>query len=549
METIRKTGNIYVTESGKIIQKSSLYNYILPEDQVSVDYMENDTCKVLSLIKRQERKTIGVIRKCDGNCFVTLPLISEIYSYPITSHNTFRNGDIITLKINSDRFEVAILNYYGGITNFKNVKNAIQEIYSSVNESLLKKYLENLPVLKSPNYTDEYKDLTGLDTFSVDPEGSRDWDDCISLDESQRIVYVHIVDGMEIPVGSNIDLEGLNHSYTLYLVNSTFNAIPKEIINEKLSLKVGETRKVITIEIQILEDNTIGKTRIYPSIIINKRNYTYEEFNNILNVDPYYNWFLPFILKWKMNTFNLPSIKLNIKNNIVLFNLQYNNDISHKFIETLMILSNIIIANHLRSLNISFPNRYHPKNLNPTFTMERSSGNEILDAYLCLTQFRKAFYNIHNSGHFGLNLTNYTHFTSPIRRYIDVVNHRLLGGYVYDIEMLSEITEHINYMENTIEKISKWYWDLTFRKYLKHNWTENVTGYITGVYAHGIDFYITDWLLSGFIHVSDIEPKGKWTYDNDVLTLDDKKLEWGGKIMVFPKVINPYNIQYIGKCL
>jgi exoribonuclease R len=179
----------------------------------------------------------------------------------------------------------------------------------------------------------------------------------------------------------------------------------------------------------------------------------------------------------------------NIKN----YWFEKNNDIAHKVIETFMILTNITISKHIPNV---IPQRFHCKSKGE-FVVDTFFGNEIIDAIFSIKQYRPAIYDATNEGHFGLGLNSYTHFTSPIRRYFDVIIHRLLSGVEY--ENLEDILQHINKREIYIEKIVKLYEQLKTLSFLENQLTKVWKGYVVNKTTVGYGVLLEELLYEIFI--------------------------------------------------
>jgi len=512
MEEVKKYTNIYLTKSNKKIYKNIFYSYILPNDVINVEYLNENICTIKNLVSRKELVTIGIIHRSFMNCYLTLPFVSEVYSYPI--QDISQNGEVVMVKTKVNTFDVEILGYYGNISNLKNIKFAIRSLIN-INTPLLEYYSTSLPKISTHKYTDDYKDLTHLNTFSVDPGGTKDIDDCISLDGST--VYVHITDICKnFEIGSLTDLYALNRATNLYLIDNTFSCI-KRCISRNYSLLLNEKRDVITVEFVINMDGDIipNSVKIYESTIINKKNYTYEEFNDkINNVD-----ILHFIKKWIIQGFDIPSQKLNIVNGIITFSLNDNNDLAHKFIETMMIVTNIIITNRLDKLKIKIPYKNHPKKV-----MNYVHTDDLFTKYLFYLNEKSNTESIKN-GHFGLPIINYSTFTSPIRKYNDILLHRLMKGYVYDDKLMDMIISHLKYKEKLVKRIGKWYFNLVLKKYLRYNWNYITDGRVI-VNDNSVGIFIDKWML----YV-------KLKYDKK-----NENLKTGDVLKVIPRMITPYGI-------
>jgi ribonuclease R len=167
------------------------------------------------------------------------------------------------------------------------------------------------------------------------------------------------------------------------------------------------------------------------------------------------------------------------------------------------------VSKHLLGSNIPLPNRFHakPDNFHQT-------GNETVDSYILVKQFGKARYSIDEIGHFGLGLSNYIHFTSPMRRYADVLVHRIQAGWKYDEQFLQEEIDYINHRNSVVRSIQTLFVKLKTTQYIQtHTNVHDI--FVTGVNKTGILWFMPSYCLNGYIHVSSITPKQYWKYEKD----------------------------------
>jgi ribonuclease R len=158
-----------------------------------------------------------------------------------------------------------------------------------------------------------------------------------------------------------------------------------------------------------------------------------------------------------------------------------------------MILTNITISKHAPNV---IPQRYHSK-IPSEFVLEEYFDNEIINAIFSIKQYRPAIYDASQQGHFGLGVSSYTHFTSPIRRYFDVIIHRLVSGVEY--ENLDIILQHINTREIYIDKLVKLYENLKILSFLESQVPKIWKGYIIKKKAGGYNVLLEDLLYEFFI--------------------------------------------------
>jgi len=387
-------------------------------------------------------------------------------------------------------------------------------------------------------YTKEFVNHDDLNTFTIDPTLSVDFDDAISVDVKNRIVYIHIVDiaGQTLLGSGNQQL--IDKCFSLYLSEHTEHLLDQEDAATNLSLVVGKQRRVITIKAKVNEQGLVDEYDIYKSTIIVKTRYNYKEVLDYKMDDPD----IAFLAKLSEQRsasikydINIPCIRI-INDTIVTEN---SSDIAHSLVATVMILGNIIVSKHLMDLGIELPNRLHkklrgieiPDNFKPT-------DNETINSYLLIKQFSTANYSMNESGHFGLGITNYVHFTSPMRRYADYLVHRILAGWQYE-NLYDEIV-HINHRQKILQSIDNLYnkWKIT--KFLEnHEKLEDI--YITGLNKSGILWFCPKYCVNGFIHVSTIKPIQYWKFKNDTLIGQSKTLCLYDKFNADIKSIDLFN--------
>jgi len=216
--------------------------------------------------------------------------------------------------------------------------------------------------------------------------------------------------------------------------------LPRERAEHDLSLIVGEQRKVITIEWTLDETFGIVSTRVVRSIISVKTRYQYSTFPS------HFALLVGFTKRYQRTSFAIPSVCYE-RDTVV----RENHSLAHKIIETAMVMANLAVTQYTGT---AIPQRYHARSV---VVEPVDTGIPILDAVLTVRKMRTACYESSLAGHHGLDLQTYTHFTSPIRRYFDVIIHRLLSGVEY--ENLEEVLAHINERERVVESIgalSRW---------------------------------------------------------------------------------------------
>jgi ribonuclease R len=494
---ITNINNKYVILHDKhYIKESAILYSLLPNDTVEYE-IQNDKIILIRLLERETQIIFGIIKNIDVNTntvHLSFPNLPKFFSLQVPNQTDFNINSIVLLKVGKGFCD--IIKVYDSIQNRANDKDLFITLYEEQS-----KICSIIPLYENSKsyYTEDYRDLTHLETFNVDPTESKDFDDAISIDEINSKIYVHIVDANEqIEKLSNIDINAFQHSFTLYLTEQVKNILPASLAEDKLSLIEGQDRKTITVELNINpETYDIVNHSIYKSLIkINKR-YDYNEFNNSLYNFP---MLLAFYNKWKRQTLNIPHLKINVNKNtgkLLDYELQDYFDDAHKIIETLMILTNLKISEHVGTL---VPQRYHSK-IKSEIMLQNFTHDNMINSIISIKKYKPAIYNSTDSGHFGLGLKTYTHFTSPIRRYFDVIIHRLLAGNMY--KNIEVILSHINKQEIYIDKLIKCYNNLKLLTYFEEKMHKIWCGYVLSINSNGITVILQDNLYELFIFNTD----------------------------------------------
>ena len=376
-----------------------------------------------------------------------------------------------------------------------------------------------------PLYTREgVVDHTDLDTFTIDPTTSVDFDDAISVDLTTQTVYVHIVDIAHASLSDAEQAKLRSQCLTLYLANeATDHLLDSATASDVLSLVVGRPRSVITVAMKMDEGRIVSKD-IYRSTIIVKRRYNYEEvaaqlqahtaspaltwlsdLNSTRSAQVHYNLTLP-SLRFTMN------VDTGVPTALVV---ECTNDAAHSLVATAMIMANLVVSQHLSDAGLVLPNRFHETLRGIPVSEMRVTGDPVVDSFVLVRKFARARYSVDERGHFGLGLTDYVHFTSPMRRYADVLVHNLLAGVRYaDLE--AEV-DAMNRQSTSLRGLQHLYQDCK-----RASWIRGHAGAVydvscTDVKAVGIQWFLPALSLNGFAHVSTLHPQQRWSFRDDTL--------------------------------
>jgi exoribonuclease R len=481
-----------VLNQKKRVVESSILSYLLPDDIIEYDEIDSEI-HIRRLLARKRQFFMAIVNEKDDNCVSIFSYgLPKFFRPAFPSYQKSKIGDVLIIEATIDG--MLIYRSYGSIKNRLIDKQVITDLY----HLNAKNAMSDIPLHYTQEgtvyYTKEFRDLSHLHTFNVDPTHSKDFDDAISIENNK--IYVHIVDAHSmIPMHSKIEKQAFSHAFTLYLPEGNQNILPQELAEDKLSLVKGEPRNVITIEYSIDETFQVMSYEIYPSSIVIKERYDYADFGRSLNEFPF---LVQFTQKWKKETLPVPHVKLDINENGKISNHYYetNVDQAHKIIETLMILTNMTISQHVPH---KIPQRYHTK-IKQEHPVVSVTDNEVVNSILTVKKYRNAVYDSHNSGHFGLKLSSYTHFTSPIRRYFDVILHRMLAGY--HLKNLDAVLEHVNQREHSIDQLVTVYRTLKILDYMEieiKDKNKPIQGYILSTTDKGVVVLLEDFLYEAFV--------------------------------------------------
>ena len=596
------------SEEDIFINRDNL-NGAITDDIVLIDtFLRNNKVegKVLKILDRKLTRVIGEILFINEK--PTLILDDKKLGIEIVIENHFKNlvdGHKVivelTKQINNKKFN-GIISKIIGHKNDPDIdilsiayKYGIELDFSDE----VKKELENIPEIVREQDKIGRVDLTNEEIFTIDGEDTKDIDDAISIKKYNDYyeLGVHIAD-VTYYVKTNTALynEAYKRGTSSYLADKVLPMLPHELSNGICSLNEGVERLAISVLIKIDHNGITKEYDIFPSIIKSNKKMTYKCVNQILidGVIPIgYEKFEDSIKKMA----ELAEIlrKRKIKKGYIEFELPEAKIIQdaegkcidiikreqlagEKLIEDFMITANETIATHVYNMSLPFIYRVHgmPKtekitdflnllkilniNINTKNIDTSSKGMQriledlkerkefpILSSML-LRSMQKAVYSPNNIGHFGLALRNYTHFTSPIRRFPDTTVHGLIRTYLFNKNIdnetidyyqryLIEVADYTSEREQAAVSAEREVVDMKMAEYMESRIGEIYKGIITTVTNFGFFVELPN-LIEGLVHISTLE--GFYNYVPDLLALvsNNKKKKYciGDEVMV--KVVN-----------
>ena len=425
-------------------------------------------------------------------------------------------------------------------------------------------------------------DLTDQMIFTIDGADTKDIDDAISLEVKDNIytLGVHIAD-VSYYVQENTALgdDAYERGTSSYLADTVIPMIPHQLSNGICSLNEGVIRLTMSCVMDINQKGDIINYDIFPSYIKSSKKMTYDSVNEILedNHIPYgyedyadtlkkMNELAKILRKKKVNRgyieFDIPEAKIIQDENGKAIGIKKREQRSgESLIEDFMIAANETVATHISNMDLPFIYRVHDlpnsEKIDDFLNLVKALGYQIktnikeitpktmqklleelkdkpefpILSSLLLRSMKKAEYSKTNIGHFGLASTNYTHFTSPIRRFPDLTVHRLLKKYLIEKDFsistinflehsLVEIAEHSSEREVAATNAERDVNDMKMAEYMESHIGEVYEGIISSVTSFGFFVELPN-LVEGLVHISNI-PGDYYEYVPKLLSLIGK---------------------------
>ena len=432
----------------------------------------------------------------------------------------------------------------------------------------------------SPEDIEGRRDLRNEVIFTIDGEDSKDFDDAVSigiLENGNYLLGVHIADVSHyVKEASAMDVEAIERGTSVYLLDQVIPMLPKELSNELCSLKPGQDRLTLSLDMEVDRAGTVVAHEIYESVIHSKARLVYDDVSDLLeaaegietgydsmtagkgiivgNYDEIENALLMMgdlaeILR--QNKENRGSVDFDIEETAITLDEKgvpinvgiQDRRVANRLIEEFMLLANETIAEHFRWLDAPFiykkkkkpepekmerlkiflqsfgipfkssTDKVHPKTLSNILTSIKGSPFENVINTVTLRSMQKAYYSTSCDGHFGLALDNYCHFTSPIRRYPDLMIHRIIKSVINDgptnksfkhfAQLVQRAAEQSSVMERRAIEAEREVEKLKKAEYMSSQVGQIFDGIISGVTSFGF-FVELENTIEGLVGIEEL---------------------------------------------
>lgn len=432
------------------------------------------------------------------------------------------------------------------------------------------------------------RDLRSLVTFTIDGASARDFDDAVSIERSapeRYRLYVSIADVAHyVTPGSALDKDAYARSTSVYFPDRALPMLPEALSNDVCSLKPEQDRLTQTALLEINANGEVEHTEFFNSVIHSNARLTYTEVAKILvdrdpasiaEREPVVVGSLQLMEELTQHLiearrargtldFELPEAEIVLNEAGMPIDIRRaERNIAHRMIEEFMIAANEAVARHLTGQKFATLYRVHegpdeeklatlspflstlgyrlpqheeqitPREFQTILNACRGKPEERVLNQLLLRAMQQAYYNPENIGHFGLASTCYLHFTSPIRRYPDLVVHRMLARCTQGakikpsekddiITYMNETGKHTSQQERLAMEAEREMVDLKKAQFMTDKIGQEFTGVVTNLASFGFFVELVDYFVEGLISLKSLDDD-YYQYDENVHVIQGER--------------------------
>ena len=533
-----------------------------------VESPQKREARIIKILERGQKKIVGEL--CYGkNFYFVKPRGKktpfDVYIPPKERRNA-RIGDIVVVELTS--YPTGSRPPEGKVLKvMPDIVSPIVDIDMVIENSSLPQKFPSAVIKEAGDLEERISDRGRIDcrqllTVTIDGEMAKDFDDAVSIIKTHEgfTLWVHIADVSHyVPWESSLDLEARHRGTSVYFPGRVIPMLPERLSNDLCSLVSKVDRLTFTVEMHFDKSGNLQKKDFYPSIINSNERMTYTSVRKILadndraERDKYGYLLESFEFMRELcellvqQSRRRGSLDFDLPEPEVLLDIQgmpeaiikAERNLSHVIIEAFMIAANEAVASYLETLEIPSIYRVHeepdadkieglkkifhaldlqikgisPKSFQKIFKEVKGGAEELLVNMLLLRSLKQAKYSTENIGHFGLASKAYTHFTSPIRRYPDLVVHRILKDSLkrrrlteknlkYLEKFLPDIAFHSSRMERIADETEREVVNVMKVWFMKNKVGDEYEGVITDITPYGLRVQLKDFFVEGFLRVS-----------------------------------------------
>ena len=552
--------------------------------------------RVIRVVKRAKETLIGVYRKERGRAFF-FPFDSPSKEgLPLKPASEQGLEDRVIIELDRSRNQLVkvlgkpddpgvdlevITRKYGLPTSFSpDVLREAERIRAEVSSSEKKGRMD-------------FRDWLSV---TIDGEDARDFDDAVSvkvLKKGTFLLGVHIADvSFYVKQDSPLDREAYTRGTSVYFPDLTLPMLPEKLSNQICSLRPGEEKMTVSVVLEIDRNGEIVKRKFYRSMIATKARLTYKNVYKMFlgdqKVKKKYAYLVQDLMKMKelasvlrkrrIETgsldFELAEPELVYKSGVLDAVVPFKPNEAHWLIEEFMLAANEAVADFLSGFALPVLYRVHPppakkdierlremldyfglplssqypvkpKDIQSLLEQIKGRPDEKFITLEMLKSLQLAVYSPENTGHFGLGKEYYTHFTSPIRRYPDLIVHRILKGVLDGSEAsyssLTSQAEQCSQRERNAEEAEKDLLEWRIYRILKNRLGEEFSGFIVDISKAGLVIELDNYFVSGIMLYNDMKEDYYLKRDDKMISgrRTGKKYHLGEKLKVVIVTVNP----------